>query len=398
MGLAVGAGREQLAAIAAAQAQGFRVLALDGDPEAPGLHLADRAEVVDLRDADTVTRVARLHGVGFTLPVPIGRLLTTQAAVHEAMGLRGVRMACAEVCTDKQRFHEAMSAAGVTVPWQRELPSVQHLRAIEPASFAFPLILKPRYGSGSRGVLVVAGAYEWHDAVAQVLDEAPAEGWVLQSLVDGVALGVDGAVVRGRARIVLVREKLMSPWPHRVELVYRAPADIPDVATVRLEELLGRALTAVQANDCLFHADVILGPDGQPVLVELSARPSGLRIAAELVPACTGVDLLGQGLRLHQHGHADFAPRRAWPTVLHYWHHAGGIVQQAPDAAALRQLPNVNGAEVGWMPGQTVCGPASVAELLPAGHLLVSAPTWNEVESTLCRALSLFEVKPNEGT
>lgn len=398
IGLAIGAGREQLASIVAAKARGLRVVAIDGNPHAPGLQIADLGEVIDLRDANAVVRFALAHRVTFTLAAPIGRLLTTQAVVHEALGLHGVRPECAAVCTDKQQFHKRMCQAGVDVPWQLALTTEQKLLELKPQGLPFPLVLKPICGSGSRGVRIIAALQDWADAVLDALAKAPSEGWVLESLIDGAVLGVDGAVIDSRSQIVLVREKSMSPWPNRVELAYRAPALLPDGALEQLQTMLNRAWGALETDVCLFHADVILNAEGLPVLIEMSARPSGLGIAAELVPACTDVDFLSQGISLHIAGDGDFKPRRARPTLLHQWHHPGGFVQRVPRVDELLGLPHVLSAEVGWSVGQHVQWPENVGELLPAGHLLVSAPSWVAVESTMNQALSLFEVTPFEIT
>jgi biotin carboxylase len=392
--LSLGAGKEQLPAISLAQAQGFRVLALDGDAKAPGLEIADLSEVVDLRDVDAVVRCARAHGVTFTLAAPIGRLLTTLSAVHEALGLRGVTPESACVCTDKHQFHARMRQAGIGVPQQLVLPTVRTLCELETRNLRFPLVIKPRCGSGSRGVRAVASIQDWPSAVRDALADPPAEGWVLETYIDGMVLGVDGAVVNGRSQIVLVRDKRMSPLPHRVELAYRAPALLSVSAMCELQTMLSVAWSALGVRNCLYHADVILQPQGRPVLIEMSARPSGLGIAADFVPACTGVDFLSQGLRLHRAEEVNFVPQRAQPTLLHHWHHSGGYVKRVPSAPELLKLPHVLGAEVGWSIGQYVKWPTNVGELLEGGHLLVSAQSWDEVESTLSHALSLFEVTP----
>ena len=54
--LFVGAGRHQRRAIAQARDRGLRVVAVDRNASAPGLELADVAEVVDFADVDAVVR------------------------------------------------------------------------------------------------------------------------------------------------------------------------------------------------------------------------------------------------------------------------------------------------------------------------------------------------------
>ncbi|MBA3347973.1 MAG: lactate dehydrogenase, partial [Actinobacteria bacterium] len=61
--LFVGAGRHQRRAIIRARELGIRVVAVDRNPDAPGLAEADVAEPVDFTDVAAVTEVARRHAV-----------------------------------------------------------------------------------------------------------------------------------------------------------------------------------------------------------------------------------------------------------------------------------------------------------------------------------------------
>ena len=61
--LFVGAGRHQRRAILRAKELGLRAVAVDRNPDAPGLQVADAGEAVDFTDVAAVTEVARRHGV-----------------------------------------------------------------------------------------------------------------------------------------------------------------------------------------------------------------------------------------------------------------------------------------------------------------------------------------------
>ena len=392
LGLCIGAGPEQIWAIKEAQIQGLRVLALDGNPQAPGLQLADIGLTIDISNSLEVVQCAKYYSVDFTLPVPIGNLLTTQAAVHEALGLKGVQRGCAHVCSDKLLFHNRMLEIGVSVPTQTYLSSQYALESYPCNSVQFPLVIKPRCGSGSRGVRVVNSLQEWSQAIAASRMLPSSQGWLIQSFVDGDPLGVDGAVVGGEIQIVLIREKELSSLPYRVELSYRSPAQLPKSATRAISLILQSALGAIGANNCLFHADIILRPDQKPVLIEISARPSGLLIASKMVPACTGVNFLARAIDLHRFGQAKMVPNRLQPTLLRYWNSPGAVVKKVPDISKLLRLPYVVCADVGWDVGQLLQDPTNVSELLSAGYILISAPRWRDIETTLSKALSFFRL------
>jgi len=59
--LILGAGKEQLAGIAAAKAKGIRTVVLDFNPKADGRALADEFHLVSTRDRDAVLKFANSY-------------------------------------------------------------------------------------------------------------------------------------------------------------------------------------------------------------------------------------------------------------------------------------------------------------------------------------------------
>jgi len=392
--MSVGAGTDQIASIAKAQSMGYAVLAVDGNPDAPGLTISDESVVLDIRDEDAVVSLARHHKVAATLPVPIGRFLTTQGAVNDCLGLQGVTRAAALNCTNKSMFHACLSKAGITVPEQIVYEGVTDLRKAEGLDWPFPVVLKPIHGSGSQGVVVLPSVDDWtairNDLDASLYDQ----GGLVQSFVEGIVLGLDGAIQDGRAILTLAREKEMTPWPYRVELTHRAPANLPASAWESITECLQIALVALGVNGSVFHADAAWTAAGQLVLIELSARPAGVMITSKLVPQCTGIDFLAEAIRLQLNGEGSFKASYLRPSLLHYWNYVSGIVKRTPTIRELHKMPGVVEAEIGLHAGQHLQTPKSVHDLTGNGYLLLSASHWSEVQATFDEAKSLFEIEP----
>ena len=100
----IGASKEALHTIEKAHGYGIKIVALDGDPHAPGLGEADRSMTVDISDEGAVIEALRGEKPDFVLTVPIGRYLTTIGAVNDALGLPGITRQMAVLRTDNSVF------------------------------------------------------------------------------------------------------------------------------------------------------------------------------------------------------------------------------------------------------------------------------------------------------
>ena len=157
----IGASEEALHTIKKAHENGLFVTALDGNPAASGLAAADKALVVDISDERATIEAVRKEDPDFVLTVPIGRYLTTIGMVNDTLQLPGISREMAEKCTDKWLFHETLVQKGLRnchcypaskIKEKRDTGSVAFREEIPEDKLTFPAILKPRFGSGSRGI------------------------------------------------------------------------------------------------------------------------------------------------------------------------------------------------------------------------------------------------------
>src|SRR3954453_15315994 len=117
--LFLGASVSQVPAIRHARAAGHRVVAVDADPDAVGLRIADRCVNVDFARIAEVAAAGAVQAVdgglavasdravvpaaggGGVVAVPSDRALPPAAAIAEALGLPGIGMEVARSMTDK---------------------------------------------------------------------------------------------------------------------------------------------------------------------------------------------------------------------------------------------------------------------------------------------------------
>lgn len=331
----IGASKEALHTIKKAHEYGIEVVALDGNPGAEGLEAADKPIVADISDEEAVLKVLRREKPDFVLTVPIGRYLTTIGTVNDTLGLPGISREMADLCTDKFRFHKKLSendlrrcrcykvddgriadAEGTVFPAQGSMTAGLPL--------TLPGILKPRFGSGSRGIHMITRKEQLVPALGMVSGEP----YVLEECIAGEEYGVDGAVTEGKFQMVLLRKKENTPPPSRQAVGYFSVLP-SDGFWKQVYNYMKKAVACLGLGECLLHADIIKGAEG-PFIIELSARPSGHNLHNLFTPMCTGVDMAEEYIKYRMGRSYSFLPGQTKSMMIHYFD-MEGIVRNVPD-------------------------------------------------------------------
>lgn len=331
----IGAGSEALHTIQTAREQGLRVVALDGDSRAAGLAAADRGLVIDISDEQKTIEALRSEQPDFILTAPIGRYLTTIGAVNDALCLPGITREMALGCTDKYLFHTLLHEQGLRDCFCYEVSAKRKSdKCVENLHVTFPAILKPRYGSGSRGIHLVSEERQLQEALALT----SGEDYVLEEWIAGEEYGVDGAVTEAGFQMILLRKKKNTPPPARQAVAYFSlPPDSREGSVYqRLEVYTRKVVESLGLRECLFHADLIDGRRG-PFVIELSARPSGHNLHNLFTPLCTGVDMVREYIRYRRGMAYCFCPRQVESMMIHYFD-IEGKVEQVPEREQVERV------------------------------------------------------------
>jgi carbamoyl-phosphate synthase large subunit len=300
--LVTGAGGPAGVNVIRALAESSRVVAVDADPGAVGLRLADESAVIPRADhvdyADALEAVAIEFGATALVPTVAEELdaLVQAAPRLTAAGLQSwlPDPEAARCCVDKWLFAECTDRAGMPVP----ATALGH-RGEVPG----PWIIKPRWGRGSRDVIAVDDPEEVDRLVRRVPDP------IVQHRVSGREFTVDA---------------LVAPDGFAAGLVPRWRSETRGGISTKgvtfdhdgLLEQTGDLLAAVglvgPANVQGFIED-----DGTVGFIEINPRFSGglpLSIAA-------GADLVGEYLRgvLGQPIRPERLQFRAGVTMLRYF-------------------------------------------------------------------------------
>jgi biotin carboxylase len=289
--LFVGGGRHQRRAIARARKLGLATVAVDRNRDAPGLAVADHAEVLDFRDVKGVTEIARRHGVDGVLTVSADRAVPVVAAVAEALGLPGIGVETAHVMTHKVAMRRQLAEHGVPQPRFAALRTLAEARAALTA-VGLPAVLKPADSGGQRGVFRLES---WDDLEAHLhaaLAESPTGEAIVESFHDGLELNGLAIARDGEVSMLTLSDRLRPPgigfgvgWIH----VY--PSTLFGDALEAAEAAAVHAVHALGLRDGIAFPQLIASEADGVLVVEVAARIPGGQMA-DLAAHAVGVDLV----------------------------------------------------------------------------------------------------------
>jgi ATP-grasp domain/ATP-grasp N-terminal domain len=287
------------------------------------------------------------------------------ARVAERLRLPGLTVAGAQRCRDKYMTREALTHAGLPQPGYALVRTVG--QAEKGAQYlGLPVVIKPRGMGASAGVVMVSDVGQMDEAFAVASRASHAgppafdEGLLVEEMVQGPEISVDGAIVAGEYSPFCLARKRLGPAPYFEEIGHIVDAADPLLGDAWLRHVLAAAHRALGLVDGITHTEVRLTARG-PVIIEVNARLGG-----DLIPyigqLATGVD--------PGHVAADVA-RGNSPCLVASRRQVSGIRFLYPpvDCRVVRvSLPEA-GTPPGLICAQPMVVPGEAVYLPPRAHL-----------------------------
>lgn len=208
--LFLGASVSQLPSIRYARQRGYRVVAVDGDPNAVAAAYADSFANVDFSNVDRVAEVGARHRVDGVLAISSDRAVVPAAGVAAALGLPGIGIDVAVGMTDKATMRSRLDAAGVPQPRHTVLTAGADIEAAF-AEVGAPAVLKPADSGGQRGVFLVEDATEVSVYLHEALALSRNGRAMLEEYIPGTELNGLFVVRSGEPKLLTLSDRLRPP-------------------------------------------------------------------------------------------------------------------------------------------------------------------------------------------
>ncbi|EOQ96731.1 ATP-grasp domain protein [Leptospira wolbachii serovar Codice str. CDC] len=280
--LSVGAGENQIPLIRAAKARGLKVISVDTNPQAPGLVESDIRILESTHEyrkiLHSMSRVPlpfKLMGVGSR---SYGKAVYTVSYLAEKLKLRGNPRDTVNLFLDKEKFKNSVAKFGIPLP--NSLTSNLITKAKEKKiELKFPIIAKPKEGSGKKGITVL----ETESEFKKFSRLKTSENFLLEPFIPGDEVTVLGFVIARRFYLVSLTDKITTGKPYFIEVAHVAPSKHVPMAG-ELKMICQAIVTATKLKTGPFVAEFKITKNKECLLIESAPEVGGEFLADVLIP------------------------------------------------------------------------------------------------------------------
>ena len=319
---------------------GLTTIALDGDPQAQGFCVADFSYVVDVRNKTEALKIAKKHNVHGVLTIASDICVPTVAYVAKGMNLPGIDPKVAEVATNKFLMRRKFKEFHLPSPRFFQTKSLTEVRQIA-SILKYPFVIKPVDNAGSRGVSVVTKKEGLKCAFELAKKNSRIGELILEEFIEGIECTIEAMSYEGKTEILAISDKKKPDGKYRVatDLVY--PADFPKGIIGEIKRVIKLAIKAIGIEMGPTHSEVIVTPQGRPVLVEVAARGGGFKVFSDVVFLASGVDAEKETIKMSLGLPVDIKPKFEKGVVLHFFAPPPGILKEVIGLEDLKSIPQI---------------------------------------------------------
>ena len=290
--LIFGVGELQESIIKRAKNMGLYVVGIDPCFDAACKNEVDIFEVVGGQDYEGTLRVARKYDITAVITAATDKPLVMMARVAKELGVPFYSEETAIWSTDKFQMKQRFIENGIPCARGR---IIKH--AEEASDLDFPLILKPRDNSGSRGVILCRDIQALKNAIDETLQYTRLDNVLVEEFIEGSEYSIESLHYDGKNEVIQFTEKRTTPFPYNVELGHIQPANLSEGQKGAIRKLIAKIGNALKFEYCASHTELKINERGI-YIIETSPRLGGDYITSTLTPLSTGVNIEDLLLRI----------------------------------------------------------------------------------------------------
>ena len=334
--LVFGVGELQKSIIGRAHKMGLFVVGIDPCDDAFCKDDVDAFEVVGGQDYEGTCAVVEKHGIDAIVTAATDKPLVMMARVAEKYGFPFYSVETAQWSTDKFQMKRRFEHGGVPHAKGRLIS-----KAEEAEGLVFPVIVKPRDNSGSRGVKLCRNKEELKVSIKEALGNSKLDTVLVEEFIEGPEYSIEALHYDGKSEVIQFTEKKTTEFPYNVELGHIQPANISEEYKQKIREIVAKIGVALRFNSCPSHTELKINERGIYV-IETSPRLGGDYITSTLTPLSTGVNPEDELLKIALGETIKPQPKAVQHSGVRFFNFEEGcVIKHVPDIDFVKNWPHV---------------------------------------------------------
>ncbi len=287
-----GVGELQKSILDRAHRMGLYVVGIDPCADAACKDDCDAFEVVGGQDLGRTIAACHKYKVKAIVTAATDKPLVMMADVAEKLNFPFYSVRTAIWSTDKFQMKQRFMEGGVPCAQGRLISHANEAEGME-----FPLIVKPRDNSGSRGVKLCRNKKELQESISEALENSRLNSVLVEEFIEGREFSIESLHYNGNSEVIQFTEKTTTEFPYNVELGHKQPANLTEEERSLIRDIIRRIADCMQFENCPSHTELKVNDRGIFV-IETSPRLGGDYITSTLTPLSTGIYLEDQLLHI----------------------------------------------------------------------------------------------------
>lgn len=334
--LIFGVGPLQESIIARAKKMGLYTVGIDPCEDATCRDCVDAFEVVPGQDYEGHCAVIEKYGIDAIVTAATDKPLVMMARLAEKYGFPFYSVETAQWSTDKFQMKERFELGGVPHAQGRLISKVE-----EAEGLVFPVIVKPRDNSGSRGVKLCRDKNELQISINEALENSKLDTVLVEEFIEGPEYSIESLHHDGKSEVIQFTEKKTTEFPYNVELGHIQPANINDENKQKIREIIAKIGKALNFENCPSHTELKINDRGIFV-IETSPRLGGDYITSTLTPLSTDVNLEDELLKISLGEAINPSPKAVqYSGVRFFSFKEGSVIKHVPNEEFVKGWPHV---------------------------------------------------------
>lgn len=332
---------------------GLFTVGVDIFPDAECRDEVDAFEVAAGDDYDTTLEIAKKYHVSGVVTAATDKPLVMMARVAEALKLPFYSVQTSLWSTDKLQMKKRFQEFGVPCAKGVEVDSIEGLHNL---NWDYPIIVKPRDNSGSRGVIFCETEDDASKALNEAFDYTHKNTILVEEVIGGQEYSVESLHYNGKTHVIQFTQKITTEFPYNVELGHIQPADISDERKKEIRSIITRIAEAMGFDNCASHTELKINDKGITV-IETSPRLGGDFITSTLTPLSTGVNLEKLLVRMsigEKISDVEFLPIHSKSSGVVFFELPEGIITEIRDIDKLSDVEGCQAFEFNKKIGDTI--------------------------------------------